>query len=246
MNVDTSRAAAAIVLVVLVYALIVGVATTTPWRVVPDGLQRRPPWQRDFTADERKREVRYHREIRPPAYARIALGLVITLVLGFTPLGARLVEWVATPAGDGWVWAVLLGGVAVLLVGRLLTLPLSAWSEIVLRRWGLSTRTWGSWAADLGEGLRGLPRADAGAAAGLLLAGPGVSRVMVDLGWCWCGGLRCADVFCVPAGDRTGLQQVRVAACLECSGQRCSIWPLVTRCTSRTSSSPTHRAGRRR
>ena len=153
MNVDTSRAAAAIVLVVLVYALVVGVATTTPWRVVPDGLQRRPPWQRDFTADERKREVRYHREIRPPAYARMALGLVITLVLGFTPLGVRLVEWVATPAGDGWAWAVLLGGLAVLLVGRLLTLPLSAWSEIVLRRWGLSTRTWGSWAADLAKGF---------------------------------------------------------------------------------------------
>ena len=39
MNVDTSRAAAAIVLVVLVYALVVGVATSTPWRVVPDGLR---------------------------------------------------------------------------------------------------------------------------------------------------------------------------------------------------------------
>ena len=39
MNVDTSRAAAAIVLVVLVYALIVGVATSSPGVVVPDGLR---------------------------------------------------------------------------------------------------------------------------------------------------------------------------------------------------------------
>jgi STE24 endopeptidase len=152
-TIDTSRAAAAIVLVVLLYALIVGVATSTPWRVVPGGWPRRAPWQRDFTADERKREVKYHREVRPPLYARMVLGLLVALVLGLTPLGARLVEWVSSPAGDGWVWWVLLGGLAVALVSRLVTLPLSAWSELVLRRWGLSTRTWGSWAADLGKGF---------------------------------------------------------------------------------------------
>ena len=191
MNVDTSRAAAAIVLVVLVYALVVGVATTTPWRVVPD-VQRRPPWQQDFTADERKREVRYHREIRPPAYARMALGLVITLVLGFTPLGARLVEWVATPAGDGWAWAVLLGG-----------WRCCSWATTHAATVGLErdrAASVGALDTDVGklggrsrEGLRRLPRADAGAAAGLLLAGPGASASW----WIWAGAGAAAFVVLV-------------------------------------------------
>jgi STE24 endopeptidase len=62
-----------------------------------------------------------------------------------------LVERVAAPLGGGWAWQVLLGGIAVTLLGRLLVLPWDAWSESVRRRYGLSTRGWGTWFVDVGK-----------------------------------------------------------------------------------------------
>src|SRR5690606_37753159 len=55
------------------------------------------------------------------------------------------------PLGTGWVWPVLLGGLALLLVVRLATLPFSAWVESVRRDYGLSTRGWGGRLADVGR-----------------------------------------------------------------------------------------------
>jgi STE24 endopeptidase len=77
------------------------------------------------------------------------LGLVVAGVFGLTRLGARLVRAVAAPFGGGWVWQVLLGVVALSLIGRLLTLPLSAYGEVVRHRYGLSTRSWGLWLRDV-------------------------------------------------------------------------------------------------
>jgi STE24 endopeptidase len=61
------------------------------------------------------------------------------------------VSAVAAPLGGGWWWRVLLGTVALTLVGRALTLPWDAWSESVSRRYGLSTRSWGAWGVDLAK-----------------------------------------------------------------------------------------------
>jgi STE24 endopeptidase len=46
------------------------------------------------------------------------------------------------------VWRVLLGVVALTLIGRLVTLPLSAYGEMVQHRFGLSTSSWGLWLRD--------------------------------------------------------------------------------------------------
>ena len=58
---------------------------------------------------------------------------------------------VAAPFGGGWWARVLLGTVALTLVGRALTLPWDAWRESVSRRYGLSTRSWGAWAVDVAK-----------------------------------------------------------------------------------------------
>jgi STE24 endopeptidase len=146
------RTVALVAALVLYAALVVAVATTTPWRPLGDVANQAPvDLSRDFSPAEHQRENAYHREVRPPAYIALGLGLVLAWVLGFTPLGSRLVEVVARPLGGGWIWHVLLGGLAVLLLGRLLTLPLSAWMEVIQRRYGLSTRDWGGWAADLAK-----------------------------------------------------------------------------------------------
>jgi STE24 endopeptidase len=142
-----------IVALVLLVAFVAAVLVTTPWH--PFGDQRpevlAADADRDFTAAEQAAAEQYRGDIRPPAYLNLAVSLAVVLVLGLTPLGARLVGAAARPLGGGWVWQVLLGGLAVLLVIRLATLPFSAWSESVRRTYGLSTRDWGGWLADVGR-----------------------------------------------------------------------------------------------
>ena len=140
-----------IVLAVLLAALGFGVVMTTPWEPLrgPTAHQAQP--ERDFSAAERAESDAYQSEIRPPGYAGLAVGLVVTLVLGLTPLGSRLVSAVARPFGGGWVWQVLVGGLVVLLTVRVATLAFSAWAETVRRDYGISTRSWGGWVVDVGK-----------------------------------------------------------------------------------------------
>jgi STE24 endopeptidase len=149
----SSRTALVLTTVALAVALGVAAAVLVPWRPLPlHGLGPTPvDAARDFTAAQIAREDAFHAAVRPPAYASMVIGLLIAAVLGFTPLGARLVSAVAAPLGGGWVWRVVLGTVALTLVGRLLTLPWDAWSESARRRYGLSTRGWGAWGVDVAK-----------------------------------------------------------------------------------------------
>src|SRR5512132_1571744 len=107
----TSRVALGTTFAVLAIALLVALAVWTPWTTLPlhgvAGVRADP--SRDFTAAQLARENSYHAAVRPPAYLSLALGLVVAIVLGLTPLGARLVSAVAAPFGGGWVWRVLIG-----------------------------------------------------------------------------------------------------------------------------------------
>ena len=107
----------------------------------------------DFTAAELHRLHSFRSAIHPPAYLSYAVSVLVPLLLGFTPWGARLVTAVARPLGGGWFWRVVLGGLVLLLVVRLLELPFSIWSERVLRRYGISTQHWGAWTVDQLRGL---------------------------------------------------------------------------------------------
>ena len=141
-----------VTLAVLVVGLAVAVLLGTPWRplaAVGDGAAVDPAI--DFTAAQMAREDAYHSAVRPPAYASLVLSIAVALLLGLSPLGARLIGAVAAPLGGGWGWRVLLGGIAVTAVGRLVALPLDAWAESVRRRYGLSTQTWGTWLVDVGK-----------------------------------------------------------------------------------------------
>ena len=151
----SSRSAAALAALLLAAALVSVAAVTTPWQPLarasgPGGPAASVPVDptRDFTPPQIARENAYHREVRPPAYAGLALGLLVTLVLGFTSWGARLLGALTAPVGGGWVGRVLVGGLALALLGRLVSLPFDARVDVVRRRYGLSTQTWGSWALD--------------------------------------------------------------------------------------------------
>jgi STE24 endopeptidase len=146
----TGRRGPAVALLVLLAALALALAVAIPWTTLPEGIPAGEATA-DFTASEIAREVGFHNRVRPWSYSALALGLVVAAVLGLTPLGARLVTAVGRPlpARGRWAGQVLLGVLAVALVGRLATLPLRLPAERILRDVGLSTQTWTSWAADV-------------------------------------------------------------------------------------------------
>jgi len=176
-------AAELLALLALLAALAVALAVVVPWTTLP-GSHPVPDPRRDFTAAQIAREVAFHDQLRPPAYASLGLGVLVAVLLGLTPVGARLLRAVARPLGGGWVWQVLLGTPALLLLGRLVTLPLDLRVETVLRRFGLSTQAWRGWAAD---------QAKAAAIAALLttivvLLLVGLARLAPRTWWIWGAG----------------------------------------------------------
>ncbi|HEU4543605.1 MAG TPA: M48 family metallopeptidase [Jiangellaceae bacterium] len=147
----SSGAAGWIVAVVLLAGFVIIVFSATPWQPFPDANIELVPADpdRDFTAAEQAAAAQYRSDSRPAGYLNLVTGLVVALVLGLTTLGAWIVEMAARPLGGGWVWQVVLGGLAVLLVMRVATLPFSAWAESVRRTYGLSTRNWAGWFGDI-------------------------------------------------------------------------------------------------
>jgi STE24 endopeptidase len=91
----------------------------------------------------------FNAALRPGSYGSMVIGLVVALVLGLTPIGARIVEAVGRPLGGHWLAQAVLGGLAIVLVGEVVSLPFAAWRHTVLRKYGLSTQDWGAWLVDL-------------------------------------------------------------------------------------------------
>jgi Zn-dependent protease with chaperone function len=146
------RGWAIISLVVLVAALVVVAAFRVPWSAPPAPRADQLDALRSLPADAVARGREFRAALRVGTYGSLLIGLLIALVLGLTPLGARIVETVGRPFGGNWVAQAVLGGFALVAVGELVTLPLAAWRETVLRRYGLSTQTWSSWTIDLLKG----------------------------------------------------------------------------------------------
>ncbi|TYB44514.1 M48 family metallopeptidase [Actinomadura chibensis] len=151
----TPRVAAGIAAAVLFAALATVLALTTPWNPLPGdvpGGQVRPDPALDFSPAEIARSRAFDSALNPPAYAGLATGLVLVLVLGLTPLGARFIGWV-TARTRRWPLRVAVASVALTTLLRAAGLPFDVWRESVLRRYGLSTQGWAPW---LGDQLKSL------------------------------------------------------------------------------------------
>jgi STE24 endopeptidase len=175
--------AALVVALVLGVALAVVIAVRTPWTVLPE-----PPGGRvalDPTAGlstgQISRAEAFAALLRPASLVSLGLALAVSAALGLTPLGGRIVRAVAKPLGGGWVWQVLLGVFALTVIGRLVTLPLSAYGEVVRHRYGLSTRSWGLWLRDVSVATA----IDAGLTALGLLALVWLARCAPRTWWAW-------------------------------------------------------------
>jgi STE24 endopeptidase len=143
---------AAVALGALLVALVVVVALRVPWSSAPAPRADQVAALGDLPADAVAKGRAFHSALRPGTYGALAVGLLVALLLGFTPLGARLVELAGRPFGGHWLAQALLGGLAVVFVGELVTLPFAVWRQKVLRDYGLATQEWSAWLFDLAKG----------------------------------------------------------------------------------------------
>lgn len=143
------RGWALLTLAVLVTVLLVALAVLTPWHRPPAPRADQLAALGELPSGQVSRAREFRAALRPGGWAALLGGLLVALLLGLTPLGARLVELAGRPFGDHWVARALLGGLLVVLVADLVTLPFAAWRQSVLTRYGMSTNTWGGWTVDL-------------------------------------------------------------------------------------------------
>jgi len=172
-----TRSWAALTLAALIVAVIVVAIIRVPWTSPPAPRADQLAALGDLPADAVARGREFHAALRPGAYGGLVLGLIIALILGLTPLGARIVALM----GGNWWLRVLVGGFVIVLIGEVIALPLAAWRETVLRRYGLSTQTWSTWTVDLLKGYA--VAAVIGAIA--LLGFFGVARLAPRWWWAW-------------------------------------------------------------
>ena len=146
--------AALVAAVLLGLALAAVIVVRTPWTVLPVPPGGHAPLDptAGLSAAQLHRAEAFAALVRPASLVSLALGLVIAGIFALTSLGGRLVRAVARPLGGGWAWQVLLGVVALMVIGQLVTLPLSAYGEMVRHRYGLSTRGWWLWLRDVAVG----------------------------------------------------------------------------------------------
>jgi STE24 endopeptidase len=146
------RVLAASVLGVLLLALAAVLIFRVPWSTAPAPRADQLAALQSLPADAVAKGRAFHAALRPGTYGAIGVALLLALVLGLTPLGARLVELVGRPFNDHWLARALLGGLVIVLIGELVTLPFAVWRRSVLVDYGLSTQSWGNWIADLLKG----------------------------------------------------------------------------------------------
>ncbi|MDT0529407.1 M48 family metallopeptidase [Micromonospora sp. DSM 115977] len=145
----TPRGWALLTLAGLTLALLVAAALLIPWHRPPAPRADQLAALGDLPAEQVARSREFRSALRPAGWIAIATGLLVALLLGLTPLGSRLVELAGRPFGDHWAAQAVLGGLAVVLVADLVTLPFAAWRQGVLTRYGLSTNGWSGWTVDL-------------------------------------------------------------------------------------------------
>ncbi len=143
---------ALVALVVLGIALAVAAITLVPWRVPRPSRAERESALSAIPDGLVTRGRALHAALRPGTYGSLLAGLVVPLLLGLTPAGARIVAWVAQPFGGHWLAEALLGGLVILMILWLVSLPFGAWRHVVLRDYGLSTQSWRGWVVDLLKG----------------------------------------------------------------------------------------------
>ena len=122
-----------------------------PWNWVPGGSLHPMSAQQLFTSAEISRAEHFAGLRRLLGWSSYGVSLLVALILGLTPLGARLVGRLTR--GARW-WVSVAGGVlALIVVGRLATLPFALLLRTQSVDYGLTNQGLAGWFADQGKGL---------------------------------------------------------------------------------------------
>lgn len=120
-------------------------ALLVPWSAVPGGAPDPVAAEEWFSAAQLDRAEAYSARARAWSWPALAVSLLVASLLGLTGLGERLVRRLPGP----WPVRTLLAVAAVLLLGRVATLPFAVGLHDHQREAGLSTQAWPAWARDL-------------------------------------------------------------------------------------------------
>ncbi len=119
-------------------------AVFVPWSWVPGGDLVPVRGSDVFTPEQLRRAETYASAQRHLGWASLAISVVVALLLGLTRLGSKLVRFIR---GPWWVRA-LLGTLAVLLIGALVTAPLHLAIRDNALEYGLTRQSLGGWTRD--------------------------------------------------------------------------------------------------
>ncbi len=93
----------------------------------------------------------YRDRVVPLGLASTAVSVLVALLLALTRWGSRLTR--ALPGRRRWPLHLLVVVLVLVLVGRVVTLPLSVPIELARREAGLSTLGWAGWVGDIGRSV---------------------------------------------------------------------------------------------
>ncbi|MDN4160721.1 M48 family metallopeptidase [Nocardioides abyssi] len=116
-----------------------------PWDPVPGGPVEPVRAEDYFSAEHVARAEQYSQWARTWSYSSLAVSILVACYLGFSRRGRA---WARRAPGPWWVQVVLLVAF-VGLARRVVTLPFGIAFEQHRRDYGLSTRSWGGYAADV-------------------------------------------------------------------------------------------------
>ncbi|WP_347565512.1 M48 family metallopeptidase [Nocardioides sp. IC4_145] len=116
-----------------------------PWDPVPGGPVEPVRAEDYFSAEHIARAEQYSQWARTWSYSSLAVSILVACYLGFSRRGRA---WAQRAPGLWWVQVVVLVAF-VELTRRVVTLPFGIAFEEHRRNYGLSTRSWGGYAADV-------------------------------------------------------------------------------------------------
>jgi len=120
-----------------------------PWHPVPWQVGPQVAPGDVFTPEQIARAEDFAGPARALSLSSLGLSLVVVSVLGFTPLGRRLMHRIRGP----WPVAVVLGVLGMVLLGRLVTLPVALVLRDHIHDYGLSHQALSGWFVDQATSL---------------------------------------------------------------------------------------------
>ena len=167
--------------------LTVAMGVLTPWQPLGEGAGGvLPDLSASFSAGEIARAASFRSDLAAWPYLGIALVVAVPwVVLVASARSARLRAWSTEARGISRSALILAVVLVVALLQRVVSAPTSVHSEVVLRRFGLSTQDWSAW---LGDQALALALACSVSSIGIALALWLVRRAPTRWPWLLAGG----------------------------------------------------------